>query len=152
MRRSLHSRDNWWTPEHVRQRVLTTWNITLDAAATHDSAVVPNYLGPDHPETARRDALQVSWTLYAQTGAVYLNPPYRTSLLRPFLAKAVETQAEGATVVALLPAATSTQWWAENILLPRAEVEFLTGRLRFGGPHVSGGPAPFASAIVTWEA
>jgi hypothetical protein len=34
--------------------------LTLDAAALRSSAVVPNYLGPDHDYLWRRDALTMS--------------------------------------------------------------------------------------------
>jgi len=80
---------------------------------------------------------------------VYLNCPYRPVLLR-FLAKAVETVEAGTQVVGLIPASTDTRWWQEFVTTPQAEVEFLVGRLRFGGPHATGGPATFGSALVRW--
>ena len=122
----------------------------LDAAATADSALVDDYFGPDHFDPARRDALLLDWTAHAGGGTVYLNPPYAVPLLRKFLAHAVETAAAGTEVVGLVPASTGTIWWRRFVTVPDAEVEFITGRLRFGGPHASGGPAPFASALVRW--
>lgn len=147
---TVASRDDWWTPDETRETIRNRWNITLDAAATNDSCIVPNYFGPDHPDPVRRDATVLNWSEYADGGHVYINPPYSTALLRKFLAKAVETSRRGTPVTALLPAATSTHWWATQVMGPAAHVEFITGRLRFGGPHAAGGPAPFASALVTW--
>jgi hypothetical protein len=49
----------------------------------------------------------------------------------------------GAIIVALVPARTDTRWWHEHVA--QHEVEFLPGRLRFGGAKHS---APFPSAIV----
>lgn len=151
-REQLSNRDNWWTPEPLRQELRQRWHITLDAAASLESRVVPRYLGPDHPDPALRDALAVEWSDQAAGGVVYVNPPYRPRLLRLFLARAAATASQGTPVVALIPAATSTQWWAQHITGTGACADFLTGRLRFDGPHSTGGPAPFASALVEWLA
>lgn len=127
------------------------WNIALDAAACAQSRLVPDYLGPDHVVPARRDALTRDWHALADGGAVYLNGPYTPSLLRQFLAKAVETSTQGTDVVGLVPASTDTRWWHDYVTSSRASVEFLRGRLRFGGPHATGGPAMFGSALVVWK-
>jgi len=150
-REQLSNRDNWWTPGDLREEILRRWDVTLDAAACNASRLVPEYLGPDHPSKARRDALECSWSTYAGDGTVYLNPPYRPALLKPFLAQAVKTARRGTPVVGLIPASTDTLWWREYVTTPRADVEFLVGRLRFGGPHATGGPATFGSALVVWS-
>jgi hypothetical protein len=129
---------------------LERWPITLDAAATAESRIVEEYIGPDHPVRTRRDALTTYWPDHAGEGVVWINPPYRPVLLRRFLSKAVETATAGTPVVALIPASTGSIWWHENVVNVGAEVEFLQGRLRFGGPHSGGGPAPFSSALVHW--
>ena len=153
LRAKLADRENWWTPDTLRQRLLSEWNITLDAAATVPSRLVPAYFGPDHIDPERRDALAVavSWAEYSGGGVVYLNPPYATLKLRRFLSKAVETSRTGTQVVGLIPASTDTKWWQEYVTIPGAEIEFLVGRLRFGGPHASGNPAMFGSALVVWK-
>jgi hypothetical protein len=48
-------------------------------------------------------------------------------------------------VVALVPARPGSAWWHEYVA--RGEVEFLRGRLRFGGAASS---APFPSAVVVF--
>lgn len=87
-RRRRRPRNDWHTPPEVRQVVLSRWPIALDAAACSVSALVPAYLGPDHNDPARRDALAFEhWADLAADGVVYLNPPYLPSaVLGRFLA------------------------------------------------------------------
>lgn len=152
-RRTRRPRNDWHTPDDVRVDVLSRWALTLDAAATQPSAVVPNYLGPDHEVPARRDALAFDdWSLLAGDGAVWLNPPYMpTRLLSAFLARAVATAVAGVPVVGLVPASTGAAGWWSGVMDPGAEVEFLRGRLAFTGPHSTpGATAPWPSALVVW--
>lgn len=147
-------RSDWWTPLEVREDVLARWTVGLDAAATVQAALVENYLGPDHADPARRDALAFeNWAGLLPVGqVVWLNPPYTPApFLEGFLQRAVATAAAGVTVAGLVPASTGTDWWWRNIVEPGAEVEYLRGRLVYGGPHSTGGPAPWASALVTWR-
>lgn len=53
-----------------------------------------------------------------------------------------------ATVVMLLPARTDTKWF-HDWCLPYGKIEFLRGRLKFGGCNNS---APFPSMIVIFKA
>ncbi len=151
-------RSEWWTPPQVRTRMLDEWPIGLDAAACGPSALVPTYLGPDHPDPGRRDALAFAhWADLAPGGtAVWLNPPYTpAATLGQFLSRAVVTAHTGRTVVGLLPASTGTAWWWEHVIDAGAQIEFLRGRLSFGGPHAGAGrgtTAPWGSAIVVWKA
>lgn len=148
-------RDAWWTPTEVRGRVLDDWDITLDAAACSRSRLVENYLGLDHPEPTRRDALAFDdWAGHAGGGVVWLNPPYvPAATLSAFLARAVATAQSGVTVVGLVPASTGAGWWWTHVVEVGACVEFLRGRLAFTGPHADKGtPAPWACALVTWPA
>jgi len=114
--------------------------------------VADNWLGPAHPDPSRRDALSVPWGPFTPSGqTVWLNPPYvPTRLLRAFLVRAVETMTAGTPVLALVPASTGANWWHE-LVVPAAEVEFLKGRLAFGGPHSSGGVAPWPSALLHYR-
>jgi hypothetical protein len=59
MRTSLDS--TWTTPRDFFDKINAEFNFTLDAAALKSSALVPNYLGPDHEYGWRRDALTVEW-------------------------------------------------------------------------------------------
>lgn len=77
---------------------------------------------------------------------VWLNPPYGREI-GLWVAKAVEEAAAGATVVCLLPARTDTRWW-HDFVIKHGKVEFVRGRLKFGGCKNS---APFPSALVVFE-
>ena len=68
--------DTWTTPKDFFNKVNKEFNFTLDAAALKSSALVPNYLGPDHDYLWRHDALTVEWIGASEGGAIWLNPPY----------------------------------------------------------------------------
>ena len=53
--------DTWTTPKDFFNKLNKEFNFTLDAAALKSSALVSNYLGPDHDYGWRRDALCVEW-------------------------------------------------------------------------------------------
>lgn len=147
-KRASVPRDDWRTPQWLRDRVLAEHQIGLDACAFADSALVPNYLGTDHLDHSRRDALAYqSWyELLPNDGMVWCNPPYRVKALRAFLERCKATAEHGVPVLALVPASTSSDWW--HTYCQGAHVEFLRGRLVFTSPGVEQGPAPFASALV----
>lgn len=63
-----------------------------------------------------------------------------------FMRKAYEQSQAGVTVVCLVPARTCTEWWHEYAM--KGEVEFIRGRLKFGGAKNS---APFPSAVVVFK-
>ena len=75
-----------------------------------------------------------------------MNPPYGREIGK-WMRKAYESSLYGATVVCLVPARTDTAWWHDYAM--KGEVEFVRGRLKFGGSKAS---APFPSAIVTFWA
>jgi phage N-6-adenine-methyltransferase len=140
MRSSLD--DTWTTPRDFFANLHEEFNFTLDAAALKSSAVVPNYLGPDHEYGWRRDALTVEWDGASGGGAVWLNPPYGRAI-KEFVAKADTESNKGITVVCLVPARTDTNWWWDSCI--HHEVRFIKGRLKFGGQKNS---APFPSAVI----
>jgi hypothetical protein len=139
MRSSLD--DNWTTPLEFFAKLNDEFNFTLDAAALSTSALVPNYLGPDHDYLWRRDALTVEWDNASSGGAVWLNPPYGRQISK-FVAKADAESKKGITVVCLVPARTDTNWWWDSCI--HHEVRFIKGRIKFSGA----GPAPFPSAVI----
>jgi hypothetical protein len=148
-------RSQWWTPPELRERALAL-NVKLDVAALRESALVPYYLGPDHVDPARRDALsgEVDWAVLADGGRCWMNPPFDVPRLSRFLAKAVMTSSEGGVdVLGLLPASPCTRWWNRWVVDSGAVVEFVPGRLSFRGPHFrEGGVAPWGAALVHWTA
>lgn len=60
--------------------------------------------------------------------------------------KGNESWENGAKVVCLVPARTDTQWWHDYAM--KGNIEFIKGRLKFGGHKDS---APFPSAVVVFE-
>jgi len=79
-------------------------------------------------------------------GVVWCNPPYGRGIGQ-WMRKAWESARDGATVVMLVPARTDTHWWHDYAA--KGEVEFIRGRLKFGGSRYN---APFPSAVVVFSA
>lgn len=137
LNRSLFAsgRKEWTTPFQIIEALRTEFPFTLDAAASPENTVGRRFIDIEN------DALSQTWS-----GVVWCNPPYGRRVDR-WLAKGAESAEAGATVVFLLPARTDTAWFHE-IVLPRAEVRFLRGRLRFGG---SSNGAPFPSMLAIFH-
>lgn len=133
------SRGDYETPKELIDNLSTVFPWDLDACASRPN-VCDRFYSPED------NGLVQPWH-----GLVWLNPPYgRNRHIDRWTLKArLEAKQPGCTVVCLLPARTSTQWWHDNV--PRATwVLFIKGRLRFDLP--GGEPAPnsagFPSALV----
>jgi site-specific DNA-methyltransferase (adenine-specific) len=125
----------WATPQVLFDRLHARYGFTLDACATADNAKCPVYFTRDE------DELTQTWT-----GRVWMNPPYGREIAG-WMRKAWEAaQSTAELVVCLVPARTDTAWWHE--WATRGEVEFLAGRVRFGGGRHG---APFPSALVVFR-
>jgi site-specific DNA-methyltransferase (adenine-specific) len=138
-RRSVHFRSDsceWSTPQHYFDALDARHHFTLDVCATAENAKCAAYF------TRADDGLAQRWT-----GRVWCNPPYGRAI-GLWLRKAWESVESGDAelVVLLVPARVDTAWWHDYAA--RGEVEFLRGRLRFGGAE-SG--APFGSALVVFR-
>lgn len=118
----LHKSDHWQTPEDFYALLDSEFHFTLDPC----------------PLYSLHDGLTLSW----EGHTVFCNPPY--SDIRPWVMKAYkELLSHNVTTVLLLPARTDTQWF-HDLILPRCEIRFIRGRLRFGGSKQN---APFPSMI-----
>lgn len=152
---------DWTTPADLVAALQAEHGaFALDAAATARTSVGLDYLGPDHPIWARRDATAErfeDWSgLCGGQGPVFVNPPFATAQgagVDAWLRRAVATARRGTSVVALLPARTDTEAWHEHVVGGGGQARFLRGRLRYGRPGEPGPgrPAPFPSAIVLWR-
>lgn len=142
----------WATPRDLFSELDSEFGFDLDAAAMSHNALCRAWLGPDHPDPHRRDALRfpdwadVTEPGETERGAVFLNAPYGVKL-GPFTQRAALTAKNGRPVVGLLPGRTDTAWF-HRWVLPYGEVRFMQGRLRFGD---SANSAPFPSIIVVWR-
>ena len=130
--------DEWSTPaELVAELAHAFGPFDLDPAATAENAKAPRYF------TRADDGLAHPWT-----GRVFLNPPYGRAV-GAWLAKAAAAAREGTAelVVCLVPARTDTAWW-HTAIAEGAEIEYLRGRVRFGGADSA---APFPSALLVFR-
>jgi site-specific DNA-methyltransferase (adenine-specific) len=138
-RRSVHFRSDsceWSTPQDFFAEQDALFGFTLDVCATPANTKCERFF------TREQDGLLQPWT-----GRVWCNPPYGAGVGR-WLERAWQavTSGEAEVVVCLVPARTDTTWW--HTWATRAEVEFLRGRLRFGGGETS---APFPSALLVFR-
>ena len=128
--------DLWSTPDDFYKACDKRFGpFTLDVCATADNAKCARYF------TQADDGLAQSW----YPARFWMNPPYgRTIGL--WMAKAYRESLRGAFGVCLVPARTDTAWWHDYAM--KGSVEFIRGRLKFGGHKNS---APFPSALVVFD-
>lgn len=126
--------DLWSTPQDLFDRLHARWHFVRDVCANKDNTKCYEYF------SEAENGLVQEWT-----GVCWMNPPYGRTIGR-WMKKAYESAQSGATVVCLVPARTDTAWWHDYAI--KGQVEFLRGRLKFGGHKNS---APFPSAIVIFQ-
>ena len=124
--------DLWATPQELFDKYDAICHFETDVCALPENAKCKRYFTPE------MDGLKQEWT-----GVCWCNPPYGRQIGK-WVEKAVKSFA---TVVMLLPARTDTKWF-HDWCLPYGKIEFLRGRLKFGGCDNS---APFPSMIVIFE-
>jgi phage N-6-adenine-methyltransferase len=127
----------WSTPPALFDRLSREYGpFDLDACATAENAKCPRFY------TRADDGLARPWAR-----RVWLNPPYGRGI-GAWVCKAWEAvqSGEAEVVVCLVPARVDTAWWHDYAV--RGEVEFLPGRLKFGGAKNG---APFPSAVVVFR-
>ena len=125
--------DLWETPQDLFDKYDAIYHFETDVCALSENAKCKRFFTPE------MDGLKQEWT-----GVCWCNPPYGRQIGK-WVEKAVKSSA---TVVMLLPARTDTKWF-HDWCLPYGKIEFLRGRLKFGGCDNS---APFPSMIVVFEA
>lgn len=144
------AKTDWETPQELFDRLNAIFRFTIDVCATARNAKCRRYFCPpgyEPPEAVYvddrysmgEDGLEQSW----EKEICWMNPPYGRDIGRWCAKACFESRNRNSAVIALLPARTDTQWW-QNWVRPYALVDFLPGRLRFGGCKTS---APFPSAI-----
>lgn len=125
---------DWETPQPLFDALNAEFHFTLDAAASFANRKVQKYFSKE------QDAFRLQWR-----GVCWLNPEYGNGIDR-WMAKAMKSSQEGATVVCLVPARTDTRWWFDYAR--HGQVRFIKGRLKFQGAPTS---APFPSAIIVFQ-
>lgn len=126
----------WATPQTFFNTLDAEFNFTLDPCATHQNAKCDRYF------TSGIDGLKQDWG----KERVFCNPPYGRALPH-WTRKCFEASKQGALVVALLPASTSTHWFHDWVYR-RAELRFVRGGLKFGDATR---PAPFGSVVAIYQ-
>ena len=126
--------DLWATPQDLYDRYHARYSFELDVCATAQNAKCARHF------TVADDGLAQEWR-----GRCWMNPPYGREI-GAWMAKAWRSSEAGALVVCLVPARTDTAWWHDFAV--KGEIEFLRGRLKFGGHKNS---APFPSAVVVFD-
>jgi phage N-6-adenine-methyltransferase len=151
---ALFSSDSseWSTPTDFFDNLNKEWDFNLDPCATKENAKCDLFY------TVKDDGLKLPWYAFPahQTinrewvpGRVFVNPPYGREVGQ-WVEKAVAEVQNGnaEVVVMLLPARTDTRWFQDYVLPYASEIDFIRGRLKFGGSKNS---APFPSVVVVFK-
>ena len=124
--------DMWSTPQELFDKYDAVYHFETDVCAVAENAKCKNYYTPE------MDGLKQEWK-----GVCWCNPPYGKQITK-WVKKAAESNA---TVVMLIPARTDAGWFHDWVL-PYGRVEFLRGRIKFGGRKWN---APFPSMVVVFD-
>jgi site-specific DNA-methyltransferase (adenine-specific) len=128
--------DEWATPQYLFDELNKEFHFDIDACATDENHKCDVYY------TKEQDGLKMEWGGYV----VFCNPPY--SKIGEWVKKAYyEGRKDNTVVVLLIPSRTDTRWF-HNYILHRAEIRFISGRLKFGDAVNS---APFPSMVVIFR-
>jgi site-specific DNA-methyltransferase (adenine-specific) len=130
--------DQWATPQNLFDDLDAKHNFTLDVCASSWNHKCERYFDIE------TDGLLQDW----KQEVCWMNPPYGRSI-GLWMRKAFEASQLGATVVCLVPARTDTAWWHDYAI--KGEIDFIRGRVKFVSPEGRSDPAPFPSAIVTFQ-
>lgn len=123
--------DLWATPQDLFNKYNEKYHFETDVCALPENAKCEKFFTPE------MDGLKQEWS-----GVCWCNPPYGRNIGK-WVEKACKSYA---IVVMLLPARTDTKWF-HDYCLQYGKIEFLRGRLKFGGCK---NPAPFPSMIVVF--
>lgn len=126
----------WETPQKLFDALDSKYNFTLDPCALPENAKCEKYFTPED------DGLSQNWG----GQRVFCNPPYGREL-GAWVKKAYEESRKPDTVVVMLIPARTDVAWFHDYVLPHGEIEFLRGRLKYGGSKAS---APFPSMLVVF--
>ena len=130
------SREDWETPQDLFDKLNREFGFTLDPCAMPETAKCAKYYTPTD------DGLARDWT----GEVVFCNPPYGRKQ-DAWIRKCAEHSANGGVAVLLLPVRTDTARF-HDLILGKAEIRFLRGRLKFSGAKTN---APFPSMIVVFH-
>jgi phage N-6-adenine-methyltransferase len=125
----------WATPADFFNKYDAIYSFDLDVCALPGNAKCAEFFTPEI------DGLTQDWAPHT----CWMNPPYGREI-GAWMRKAYIESQKGATVVCLVPSRTDTAWWHDYAM--KGEIEFIRGRLKFGGSPNS---APFPNAVVVFR-
>lgn len=123
----------WETPQDLFDKLNSIYHFTLDPCATKNNKKCSKFY------SRKDDGLSKNWN----KEIVFMNPPYGKEISK-WMKKAFESWKQGAKVCCLIPARTDTIWWHDYVEDKAISVNFIKGRLNFGGKY----NAPFPSVLV----
>lgn len=151
--RTINTRSqDWGTPKKYVDAIKSVFGgeITLDPCSNKHSIVGANteYILP------KQDGLTESWDY----PSIYVNPPYginkhNRTTIGDWLERCVQAhEINGSEVLALIPVATNTKHWKQNIFGKATAICFLSDtRLKFLINGQNGGKgAPMSCAMIYW--
>lgn len=144
LRHGISIKNFWGTPWDVFQALDEEFDFDLDAAAESESAKCKQWLGLDHPDKRRRDALAgPEWPGLRS----FLNPPYSPDggTIFRWVARAHSESQHKEHVVGLLPGTADTDW--ANYCFEHADEMRFTPRIPFTDP-AGGRTAPMGGSLV----
>lgn len=128
---------DWETPQALFEELDREFHFTLDAASNDGNAKCAKHY------TAEDSAFDHDWG--GET--VFCNPPYGRRIADWVRKCSEEASRPDTTVVMLIPARTDTKWF-QQMILHRAEIRFIPGRLKYETNGKPGDASPFPSMIV----
>lgn len=129
--------DLWATPQELFDKLDAVYHFETDVCALPENAKCKAYYTPEI------DGLAQEWR-----GSCWMNPPYGRGIVK-WVRKAYESARDNnALVVCLLPARTDTIWFQDYVLAHASSVEFVKGRIKFGGAKTG---APFPSCVAVFD-
>ena len=129
--------NEWATPMDFFKKLDQEFHFNLDPCSTDENHKCDKYY------TIKDDGLQKNWGGYR----VFCNPPYGKEIGKWVEKCYREGTKDNTLVVMLIPARTDTKYFHDYIL-HRAEIRFVSGRLKFGDGKQG---APFPSMLVIFR-
>jgi DNA N-6-adenine-methyltransferase (Dam). len=130
----------WYTPQWVIDLVELLGPIDLDPCWAPGSLV-----NARRYYTKETDGLNKPWDT---GGLIYVNPPYGRDIGK-WMRKCLDEAAQGAEIVALVPARTGTRWFQSAASMSDA-ICFVKGRVDFFSPERASTSPMFHSIVLYW--
>lgn len=83
----------------------------VDLAAVAENAKAPEFISPEE------NSLAIDWTERLKGRRGWLNPPFTSERITPWIDKCVAESKRGARIILLAPVELDQHWWWSNIKL-----------------------------------